>query len=225
MKKNIQFTPELTAALLCAAGFFAIWLFGFSLLPQAGYCRPRRAELTRLVADEKTLDKLKAPTLFALPSETGFSGRFIRNRVDRPAATDKPVPAERFLAMTPPAVPVLDPEQLSEQAISIPDALPVPGARPQTAPVRETGTQLFFSPELKPRAPARLPDGLAEIPFQEPVRANLSVRADGTVESVFFDTPVTNAALIRAVRHMTFRPAKSPSDGWIDIRFAQGGAR
>lgn len=225
MKNRVQFTPELTAALICAGGWILIWLLAFRPAQlQATDGASPRAELSRLIIDEKILDKLKAPTLFALPSEEGFSGRFIEDQVVRRISQEKPSSPGRYLPMNPAVAPRLNPERLVEQALITKETLPLPGVEPQLAARIASETQLFFSPELKARAVNFAPDALPILDGQDSIRANLSIRADGTIATIFFETPVTNAALLNAIRRLPFKPAKEPSEGWVDIRFAQKGA-
>lgn len=225
MKLRIQVSSELTAALICAAGCFSAWVLAFRpVFPPPVVPPAPHAELTRLIASEKILDQLKTPTLFALPSEAGFSGKFIEGKIERHITPEKQVPAEQYLPMILPAVPALDPDQLTEKTVPLDEALPEPGIAPKHAAQTATGTCLFFSPQLKDRSIPLPADTFPVADSLDAVRVNLSVRADGTVASAFFDSPVTNAALLNAVRRLPFKPAAEQTDGWVEIRFAQKGA-
>jgi hypothetical protein len=225
VKTRIQLTPELTVALFCAAGWLLVWVFAFRpVFPSPVAAAAPHAELTRLIASTKTLDKLKAPTLFALPSETGFSGKFIEGKIERHIMPEKQVPAEQYLPMVLPAVPALNPDRLTEKTVPLDEALPVPGIALKHATPAATGTRLFFSPQLKDRAGPLSTDPFPKADSLDSVRVSLTVRADGTVASAFFDSPVTNAALLNAVRRLPFKPAAEQIDGWVEIRFAQKGA-
>jgi len=220
VKIRIQLTPVLTAALLCAAGWFALWLFAFQPAPLRPETSAPHPEVTRLVTDDETLRKLKTPTLFALPSDAGFSGRFLENQVTRALTLEKTNSPVRYLPPGPAASPGVD-RRLLMTATALPESeLPALGAAPRTAIRPAAGTQLFLSPELQARA-GDIPLHLAADGPDGTVRVNLSVRADGTVEYAFFETPVTNAALLNAVRKLPFKPAGKKTEGWMDIRFAQ----
>jgi len=224
VKNRIQLTPALTAALLFAVAWLALWLLAFRpTTPFAATAVSLRTEFTRLIADEKTLNKLKTPTLFALPSEEGFSGRFIEERIHQSLTLEKPASPARYLPMAPSAVPEISPALLTASTVLPQRALPAPGVAPQIAAPPVTGTRLFFSPELKPRTGDLPPLTLRDTELPETVRVTLSVRADGTVEHSFFETPVTNAALLSTVRQLLFKPALKKTEGWVDIRFAQEG--
>jgi len=223
VKIRVQFTPVLTAAILCAAGWFALWLFAFrptSLRPAAPPVHP---EVVRLVEDDETLRKLKAPTLFALPADAGFSGKFIENQVNLRLTLEKPADPVRYLPKDNSAAPDVDRTLLTAETALPQGVLRAPGTEPRPAIRPAAGTQLFLSPELKLRA-SDLPQlNIAATGLPETVRVNLAVGADGTVESAFFDAPVTNTALLSAVRQLQFNPSKEKTDGWIDIRFVQEG--
>ena len=223
MKIRVQFTPVLTAAILCAVGWFALWLFAFRPAPLRPATPSVHPEVIRLVADDETLRKLKAPTLFALPADAGFSGRFVDNQVNLRLTLEKPATSVRYLPKENSAAPDVNRALLTAETVLPQGALRAPGTAPRPAIRPVAGTQLFLSPELKLRA-SDLPQlHIAVAGLPETVRANLVVRADGTVESAFFDAPVTNAALLGAVRQLQFNPSKENTEGWIDIRFTQEG--
>jgi len=223
VKIRIQFTPVLTAAILCAAGWFALWLFAFRPAPLRPATPAASPEVIRIVEDDETLRKLKAPTLFALPSDVGFSGKFIENQVNLHLTLEKSATPVRYLTKENSAAPDVNRTLLTAETALPQGALPPPSTAPHPAIRPAAGTQLFLSPELKFRA-SDLPQlNVVAAGLPETVRVNLSVRADGTVDSAFFDTPVTNAALLSTVRQLQFKPSKEKTEGWIDIRFAQEG--
>lgn len=223
MKIRIQLTPALAGALLCTIAWFAFWLLAFRPALPEPVITASHPEFIRLIADDATLDKLKTPTLFALPSTEGFSGRFLENRIDLHPALEKTNSPIRYLSPEKIGSPGVDRSQLMEETALPQGVLPAPGAAPRTAIQPATETQLFFSPELKPRAGDIPQLGAASSGMYGTLRVNLTVRTDGTVEYVFFETPVTNTALLSAIRQLRFKPASERTESWIDIRFAQEG--
>jgi TonB family protein len=220
VKIRVQFTPDLTAALFCAAGWFSLWLFAFRPAPPQPATAAPHPEFIRLIADDETLDKLKTPTLFALPSAEGFSGNFLEPRINLHLTLEKPSSPVRYLPHEKAAAPGIDLALLSEKTFFPQETLPAPGSvRTTIRPAAET--QLFFSPELKSRTGDTSRLGAASAGMSGTVRVTLTVRPDGTVESAFFETPVTNAFLLSAVRQLKFKPSGEKTEGWIDIRFAQ----
>lgn len=221
MKIRIQFTPELTVALLCAAGWFALWLLTFRSVSPAPAAAEARPEFTRLVADDETLRKLKSPTLFALPSDEGFSGRFIEKRVDLRLTLEKPDSAIRYLPPESDAAARIDNTLLIPETALPQNGLPAPGAAPALPARPAAGIQLFLSPELEPRAGKMLQLNAVPSGRPETVRVHLTVQPDGTIGHAFFEIPVTNAALLSAVRQLRFKPAAQQTGGWVDICFPQ----
>jgi hypothetical protein len=223
VKIRVQFTPVLTVALLCAAGWFALWLFAFRPAPLRPAMPEVRPEVIRLATDGGTLRKLKTPTLFALPSDAGFSGRFVENQVNLRLTLEKPAASARYLPKENGTAPDVNRTLLTAEPVLPQGALPAPGTAPRAAIRPAAGIQLFLSSELKPRAGNMLQLNIAASGLPETIRVNLAVRADGTVESAFFDAPITNTALLGAVRQLRFTPSKEKTEGWIDIRFTQEG--
>lgn len=225
MKPRIQLTPELTAALLCAAAGSIFWLSAFRPgIPQTAAI-PQRPEFIRLIADDETLNKLKTPTLFALPSEEGFSGKFLENRVDLRLIHEKTSSPARYLPSRETPAPGID-RTLLNTAPAIPqESLPVPGAAPRPVLSAGASVRLFFSPGLEARRGGASLSGTGLSGVPETVRIHLAVRPDGSVEYALFETPVTNAALLRAVRQMNFSPSGERTEGWMDIRFAPEGEK
>jgi len=225
VKPSIQLTPELTAALICAAAGSVLWISVFRpALPQtAGIAQ--RPEFIRLIADDETLNKLKTPTLFALPSEEGFSGKFLENRLDLRLIHEKTSSPARYLPNREIPAPGIDRTLLSTAPVVPQQPLPVPGASPRPALPADDSVRLFFSPGLEARRGGAFFSGTGLSGVPETVRINLAVRPDGSVEYALFETPVTNAALLRAVRQMNFRPAGERTEGWMDVRFATEGGK
>lgn len=226
MKPSLQLTPEFSAALLCAAAAAVLWISLFRpALPGPAAAAPARPELIRLIADDETLDKLKTPTLFALPSEEGFSGKFLESRMDLRLIHEKPASPARYLPNREIPAPGVDTALLNGKSLLPQEALPVPGSAPRTSLPADTATRLFFSPELEVRrSDNHLPGAfLSGVP--ETVRVNLAIRPDGSVEYALFETPVTNTALLLAVRQMNFKPSEKQTEGWMDIRFVPEGEK
>jgi hypothetical protein len=223
VKTRIQFTPETTLAILCAASWFILWLLIFqpaSIPPHIPFAGP---EFIRLIADDETLNKLKAPTLFALPSPEGFSGEFLETRIDLPLTLEKPSDPARYLPRQNLPVPAINPALLMGKTAFLQSPLPIPGDMPPAITPPPTATQLFLSPELSRRAEGPLSLTIKKPGFPDTLRANLVIRADGTVESAFFEQPVTNPALAGAIRNLQFKPGKQKTEGWIDVRFPTEG--
>ena len=157
----------------------------------------------------------------SLPSDEGFSGRFLETRVDLRLSLEKPSSPVRYLPHENTPAPGINQTLLTVETALPQSALPIPGTTP-SEPVRPVeGLQLFLSPELTPRAGNTPQLNIASAGLPETVRVNLSVRTDGTVGHALFETPVTNAALLSAVRQLHFKPAAEPTESWIDIRAAQ----
>ncbi len=223
MKITVQFTPALTAALLCSAVWFAFWMLAFRPAPLRPPIPSVHPEATRLVTDDETMRKLKAPTLFALPSGEGFSGQFLENRVDLRLTLEKSASPVHFLAQENVAAPGVSQTLLTAETTLPTGALPAPESAPRTETRPAEDTRLFLSPELRLRSAETLQLNIAGKGLPETVRVNLTVRPDGTVEHALFDAPATNAVLLSAVRQLRFKPAADKTEGWIDIRFAQEG--
>ena len=198
-------------------------MFAFQPAPLRPPIPSVHPEATRLVTDDETMRKLKAPTLFALPSGEGFSGQFLENRVDLHLTLEKPSSPVRFLAQENIAAPGVNQALLTSESAFPLGALPAPESAPRTEIRPAEGTRLFLSPELKLRAEETLQLNIPGKGLPETIRINLTVRPDGTVEHALFDTPATNAGLLSAVRQLRFKPAAEKTEGWIDIRFAQEG--
>lgn len=225
MKTRVQFTPELVVASICAASWFVLWLFAFRPAPLQPVRPPPHPEVTRLVTDDATLRKLSTPTLFALPSDEGFSGRFIENKVTAERTPEKPASPVRYLPRKAPAVQNVDKARLTSETRLPQSTLPAPGTVPRPAIRPVAGTQLFLSPQLKSRAGEFPSLQIASSGLPETLRVNVVVGRDGTVKHAFFETPVTHAALLKAIRELPFNPADHQTEGWIDIRFGPEGKK
>ncbi len=219
MKPRIQFTPALTAALLCSFAWFALWLTAFRPGPETPIEPKPRPAVSIRPAIGKSQSPLQSPTLFALPSEKGFSGSFPEGQVDIDLSLEQPRQPEIYLPRQTAAAPAPDQTELIER-ISLPqNKLPAPGAA-QTAVIRKPEpVTLFFSPELQPRAAeTKIPANL-EAPPVASARIHLTVRPDGTVAHAFFETPMEHPALLGAIRRLRFAPAPETTSGRLDIRF------
>lgn len=219
MKTCIQFTPETTLAILCATGWFALWLLVFQPKPVPPQIPVTDPEFIRLIADDETMNRLKAPTLFALPSIEGFSGKFLETRIDLPLTLEKPTDPARYLPRKKTPSPAINPALLMGKTAFSQRPLPVPDNTPSTRNPQPDAIQLFLSPELSRRSGRPLSLTVAKAGLPDTLRVNLTVRADGTVESAFFEEPVANTALAGAIRKLQFKPGKQKTEGWMDIRF------
>lgn len=227
MKFRIQLTPELTAAVLCTAGWYLFWLSAFRPVPvhTTELAALPLPSVTLLTGMDQTLQRIQNPALFALPAQEGFSGDFLKTRIGMRLSLEKPVEPARYLERRSTSAPAIDSRFLTSGLRLPTAALPVPGAtKPAARPPAQT-TRIFFSPELASRAENIGTLNLPAAGLPENIRVHLTIREDGTVSHAFFETPVTLAALISAVRELRFAPGEKPARGWIDIRFAQEGPR
>lgn len=227
MRFRIQLTPELTAAVLCTAGWYLFWMAAFHPVPvhttePAAFPRP---SVTLLDGMDPTLRQIRNPALFALPAQEGFSGDFLKSRIGMRLSLEKPVDPARYLERRSTAAPAIDSRFLTGGLRPPTAALPIPGATAPAARQSLQTTRIFFSPELAPRAEKNGTLNLPAAGLPESLRVHLTVREDGTVSHAFFETPVTLGALISAVRELRFAPDEKPATGWIDIRFVQEGPR
>jgi hypothetical protein len=223
VKIRIQFTPALTAALICAAGWHAFWLLAFQPAPLRPLIARPRPKATRLVMDNETLRTLRVPTLFALPSNEGFSGNFLGDRVDIHLSLEKPASPIRYLPQENAIVPSANLNLLTTETLIPKNELPVPGTLLRQSPPPGATTQLFLSPELKPRAHDALRLNIVAAGLPETIRVNLTISPDGIVERALFENPAASTALLNAVRQLHFKPAAGPTEGWMDIHFTREG--
>ncbi len=204
---------------MCSLAWFAFWLSAFRPIPEP---EPRlEFPLAAAVcpATDQTLKTLQAPTLFALPSEQGFSGTFPEKQVNVRLSLEQPQQPGTYLSRQPAASPAPDQTQLIESIPRSESELPAPG-RNCTTVIRNPETiAFFFSPELAPRATGIEPPPEIESPSAASVRIRLTVRPDGTVAHAFFETPMEHPALLISVRKLRFTPAPEKTSGWLNIRF------
>lgn len=220
MKFRLQLSPALIAALLCAAGWYAFWFFtGQPAAPAVVKPSPVPV-VSYLPGGSEAVRAVLSPTLFALPSDQGFSRGFPENRIDLRLTLEKPQQPARFLPRRPAAAPAVDAARLLAGMGLPPGRLPIPEALPAVQLPRTTErVQLFLSPELKVRAGTAPQLDLSSTNLPGQIRANLNVRTDGTVSRVLFDTPLESPALLRALLRLRFTPSEKETDGWLDIRF------
>jgi hypothetical protein len=220
VKFRIQRPPVQTAALLGAAGWYLFWLTAFRPAPAQRVDSAELPAAARLSEWDRSLYRLQDPTLFALPSGDGFSGEFIKNRIGIRLSLEKPEHPARYLERPRAPAPAITERLLPAERRGSPAVLPAPGAAAPAARPPRKGTLLFFSPELQSRAAAIGPETLPVEGPSATVQVHLTVRPDGTVAHAFFETPVTNTALIPAVRSLRFAPDEKTSAGRLNILFA-----
>lgn len=226
MTTRIQRALIWTAASLAAAGWFALWLTAFEPTPQKPAARPHRAPLHLSTAPRQSDSSLLHPTLFALPSEQGFSRGFPEKEVHFRLELERPVQPAIFLDRAPKPVAPIVRSTLMNPARLPQNALPAPGAPPRSTVPPLQQHHLHPSPDLPELAD---PGGLPELDT-EGLPAALSLvlflRTDGTVERVLLDTPVDRpSALLRALRSVRFAPPGRPVQGRAELRLsAEGGA-
>jgi len=222
VKCRLQLTPSFAVAILCAAGWHMFWLLAFRPVPTRPELPSIRSSATYLAAGNQRLRELRRPDLFALPSSLGFSGPFPEKRVDLRLNLEKPASPVRFLARKTTASPVINRKLLLRDLDLPSNPLPIPDASPTVvirAPPRKT--ELFFSPELKPRVHETIPFDFDSAGLPATLRVYLTVSADGSVQNAFFEKPITNSSLVGAIKKLNFKPAEKDTLGWIDIRFPQ----
>ena len=234
MKLRLQFNPVFGAATVCALLWFAVWLVPFQPTHQREIIPPIRPVVRFWPAGAEAIREIRSPSLFALPSEQGFSGNFPESRINLlvPTAGDTPGTAmnsrisptdpsaqnESYLPRNPVAQTQPDPISLLETIPSLTTDLPLPNVRPASIIPQPDRISLFLSPELQARsdkAPQLTIPG--ELPAS--VRIHLSIRPDGTVDQALFESPVQNDALAGAIRQLCFKPAAVRTEGWLELRF------
>ncbi len=232
MKHRLQLSPAFAAATVCALLWFALWLIPFRPIPLRAILSPTRPAAALCPPDAETTRELRSPTLFALPSEEGFSGTFPTSRINlfvptTGHAVSNPLPEPRinpadsqytYLPRAPVTRPEPDQISLREALPRLKTDLPAPGARASSALPQPDRIALFLSPELQTRTDSPLQLTVSgELPSS--VRIHLSIRPDGTVDQSIFETPVENETLAGAIRQLRFKPASSRTDGWLELRF------
>lgn len=223
MKTRIQLIPELLIAIVCASLWFALWLSMVHPLPQLSVRPSIKPQTAYLPAIDETFRTLRSPTLFALPSESGFSGIFPARYATAELSLEAPRQKEFELSreavrMPPPSTRTLDPVPLLQES------LPHPATGPQVAnPPLPQQTAFYFSRELQHRL-AQPPQLDIDGPLPDTVNVSMTVLADGRVGQLFFETPVQNASLAGALRKIKFRPAAGSTSGQLEIRFVPEGS-
>lgn len=216
MKRPVQPTLAIILATLCAIAWFAFWLSAFEPTVQPQIQEPRPLAAAFCPAANETL---QAPTLFALPSEQGFSGVFPEQRVNVDLSLERPRQPETYLSRQPVATATPDQTQLIESIPLPQNKLPAPGAT-RTVVIRQPERiALFFSPELKPRASEIKSISEIDTLSSASVRIRLTVRPDGSVAHAFFETPIKQPALLSAIRKLRFTATDKETVGWLDIRY------
>ncbi len=206
-------------AAVCSLAWFTFWLSAFRPIPEP---EPRlESHLVAAIcpATDPALQTLQAPTLFALPSEQGFSGTFPEKQVNVRLSLERPRQSETYLSRQPVAAPAPDQTQLIESIPHSESELPAPGGNRTTVIRTPEKIVFFFSPELAPRATGIKPPAEIESLSDASVRIRLTVRPDGTVAHAFFETPMEQPALLSAIRKLRFTPTPEETSGWLDIRF------
>jgi hypothetical protein len=159
-----------------------------------------------------------APTLFALPSEQGFSEHFPADRINLDLSFAPPKQPQFFLEPGRIREGDPNPESLSPAIKPIRAGLRLPGIAAKTTTIPQTGLILSVSPELLQRATQlTLPVRTDKLPAY--ARAHIRVEPNGMVSRCFFDTTPKNTALPAAVRALRFAPAPQATEGWIEIRY------
>jgi hypothetical protein len=212
----------MTVAVVFSAAWFALWLIPFRPTEETSLLRSTTPNVTRLAQNEHVGRVLRDPTLFALPSENGFSGHFPEQHIALNLSLEKTSDPVRFLP--PPSFdpPQIDPDVLSGEEPRPTQALPKPNHTTYLNKLTSESGRLFLSPELQARSSGTLyiRSDLTNLP--EVVRAWLQVRADGTVERVLLQTPVQNPTLLPELQKLRFEPASESTAGEISIRFTPG---
>ncbi len=235
MKHRLQLSPAFAGATACALLWFALWLIPFRPVPLRTMLSPTRPAATFCPAGAETIRELRSPTLFALPSEEGFSGTFPESHINLFVPTaghdvGDPLPESRinpadsqytYLPRAPFARPEPDQISLREALPRLKTDLPSPGACLSSAIPQPDRIALFLSPELQTRTNSPLQLKVSgELPTS--VRIHLSICPDGIVDQAIFETPVENETLAGAIRQLRFKPASSRTDGWLELRFTPG---
>ncbi len=223
MKFRPQFSAAWIAALLTAGGWFLFWLTAFSPEPKQPVPQPHSTAL-HLIPASRQPDHLLQPTLFARPSEQGFSGVFPDESIHLRLELERPGNPAVFLARAP-----QPPEPIVQSALMNPARLPqnalsVPGAPPRAIRPALQQHRIFLSSELPALADSgRLPDLNAEN-LPAALSMVLFLRADGTVERALLETPVDRPApLLQVLRTLRFHPPQRPVQGRAELRLAPGG--
>ncbi len=206
-------------AAVCSVAWFAFWLSAFRPVPEPAPQPKFRLPAAICPATDPALNTLQSPTLFALPSEQGFSGTFPADQVNVRLSLEQPRRSETYLSRQPTSTPTPDQTQLFENIPRSESELPAPGGNRTPVLRNPKPIAFFFSPELASRATGIKPPVEIESPSAASVRIHLTVRPDGTVAHAFFERPAEQAVLLISVRKLRFTPAPKETSGWLDIRF------
>lgn len=221
MKPTFQWNRTLTTATILSTAWFGFWLFFFQPVPQRSPVQAIHPETALLPPAGDRLAELNDPTLFALPNPKGFSGEFVPEEINQRLALEKP--DQPVIYETSPDIRSfhIDPSVLYSSENLPQSSLPIPGYHRRYARTPESG-RVFFSPELAERIPGTVRLDLQSRDLPQTLRAQIEVSTDGRVRQIFFDTPVENAELQRALRELRFAPAAQPSSGQVSIQFSPG---
>jgi len=206
-------------AAACSLAWFIFWLSAFRPIPELALQQESRPSAAVCSATDPILNTLQAPTLFALPSEQGFSGTFPEDQVHVDLSLERPHQPETYLSRQPVATPAPDQTLLIKSIPHSESELPAPGGNRTTVMRNPEAIAFFFSPELASRATEIEPSAKIEPLFATSVRIHLTVRPDGTVAHAFFESPTKQPALLSAIRKLRFTPTPKETSGWLDIRF------
>ena len=221
MKNRFHFNPILALAVACTLLWFGFWIVAFEPAPAP----TEKVTATRPTASfwpkgAEPIRALHSPTLFAFPSEQGFSGTFPENNVNLKLSFERPKQPDLYLETN--LIPRAQPTHpLVNDKITLPQpALPIPTTTQPLSIPQPKGITLFLSPELQARSTDTLELDLSgELP--DTIRVELQILPDGTVGQAFFDEPVQNKALLGAIRRLHFAPALDTTTGWLEIRFSE----
>ncbi|QHI68161.1 hypothetical protein [Tichowtungia aerotolerans] len=217
MKFSVQFTPALGGALICTLLWYAFWLVAFQPNADHPVLSAVQGNASLQMANASQIPDFSNPTLFALPSQQGFSEGFPSDRVSLTLRFDSP--KQPLFDLPPGDIRKGDPNPAPlMEAVAAPGSkIHLPGSTRIVRVRQGQRVELFLSPELRTRMdqPPEI-DPPGELP--ESVRVHLNVRPNGTVANIFFDTPVQNPHLIAAVMRLRFAPASKQTTGWLELR-------
>ena len=168
----------------------------------------------------ETLGDIRSPSRIALPSKEGFSGTFPESKVHLNLSLSRPEQPTLYLQSNP--TPRFRPEQPHlREDVPLPKPPLATPTITQPLVIPQSGqTEFFFSAELESRIirPIQInPSG--DLPRS--IRAHVYVDLNGMVSQTLLDRPVENNTLAGEIRKLRFKPASSPTDGWIEIRFTE----
>jgi hypothetical protein len=208
--------------------WFALWLIGFQPAETGSVESKSEPPKISIVPDTSLLlDPLRSPSLFALPSENGFSGVFPETLISSPVSATRTEQPLSFLPRPNTSRSTFTPDRIGTRIPLAQETLPVPRIYPSPTPRDDKATQLFFSSEtLKTRLiNAEVFESIISSETEISAQAHLFIGKDGWVQHAFFDTPTDRANLLQTIRLLRFHPADSDTDGWLTIRVTpkQGG--